>query len=412
MSAAGRTEPDALAASDVAAAVRDAPFVRLFANADGDALAAAGVLARALDDLRRPFQVGVVETAAESADRIAAGDPETLSVTVGSGVAPTEAEEEGADALSIPATDRPASLTAFESARELGATPDPVLALAGVLAAGATPGAGDTGPVFDAAREAGVERRPGVGTPTADLADGLAHTTLARAPFSGDPGAAQATLAELGLPAELDADAHRRVASLFALESTDVDTAPERAVDAAERALRPHAAPADAPFATVEGYADVLSAVATDAPGTGVALALGHDARADAIETWRQHAAAAHRGLDRATTGRYDGLFVARVDVTGRREASSEPSGAETPENAPVRTTARLLRDFRSPEPVAMAVSNDEAAVAAVEASDVDAALAAAVEEVGGASAGDPERGYARYDGDTKAFIAAFREAL
>ncbi|HMB51573.1 MAG TPA: exonuclease RecJ [Natronoarchaeum rubrum] len=389
MSAAGRTELDAPAASDVAAAVRDAPFVRLFANADGDALAAAGVLARALDDLHRPFQVGVVETAAESADRIAAGDSEALAVTIG-----VDADGESADALSIPATDRPASLTAFESARELGATPDPVLALAGVLAAGATPGAGETGPVLDAAREAGVERRPGVGTPTADLADGLAHTTLARAPFSGDPGAAQATLAELGLPAELDADAHRRVASLFALESTETDAAPERAVDATERALRPHAAPADAPFETVEGYADVLSAVATDAPGTGVALALGHDARADAIETWRQHAAAAHRGLDEATTGRYDGLFVARVDVT------------------PVRTTARLLRDFQSPEPVAMAVSNDEAAVAAAEASGVDAALAAAVEEVGGASVGAPERGYARYDGDTKAFIAAFREAL
>src|SRR6056297_224000 len=389
MSAAGRTELDAPAASDVAAAVRDAPFVRLFANADGDALAAACVLARALDDLHRPFQVGVVETAAESADRIAAGDSEALAVTIG-----VDADGESADALSIPATDRPASLTAFESARELGATPDPVLALAGVLAAGATPGAGETGPVLDAAREAGVERRPGVGTPTADLADGLAHTTLARAPFSGDPGAAQATLAELGLPAELDADAHRRVASLFALESTETDAAPERAVDATERALRPHAAPADALFETVEGYADVLSAVATDAPGTGVALALGHDARADAIETWRQHAAAAHRGLDEATTGRYDGLFVARVDDT------------------PVRTTARLLRDFRSPEPVAMAVSNDEAAVAAAEASGVDAALAAAVEEVGGASVGAPERGYARYDGDTKAFIAAFREAL
>jgi len=396
MSAAGRTEPDAPAASDIAAAVRDAPFVRLFANADGDALAAAGVLARALDDLRRPFQVGVVETAAESADRIAAGDAETLAVTVGNGVAPTglDAEAESVDAFSLPAVDRPASLTAFESARELGATPDPVLALAGVLAAGETPGAGETDSVLDAAREAGIERRPGVGTPTADLADGLAHTTLARAPFSGDPGAAQATLADLGLPAELDEDAHRRVASLFALAATETDAAPERAVDAVERALRPHAAPAAAPFATVEGYADVLSAVATDAPGTGVALALGHDARADAIETWRQHAAAAHRGLDRATTGRYDGLFVARVD------------------DAPVRTTARLLRDFQSPEPVAMAVSNDEAAVAAAEASGVDAALAAAVEELGGASAGRPERGYARFDGDTKAFIAAFREAL
>ncbi|SNZ13389.1 hypothetical protein SAMN06269185_2151 [Natronoarchaeum philippinense] len=400
MSAAGRTDLDAPAVSDVAAALRDAPFVRLFASADGDALAAAGVLARALDDIGRPFQVAVVETASESDARIEAGDGDATALTIG--LAPTAVER--ADALSLPGTDRPASRSAFETARELGADPDPVLALAGVIAAGETPGAGETGPVLDAARDAGVERRPGVGTPTADLADGLAHTTLAHASFSGDPGPAQATLAELGLPAELDEDARRRVASLFALDATETDAAPERAADAVERALRPHAAPESAPFETVEGYADVLDAVAADAPGTGVALALGHDARTDALDTWRARAANAHRSVREATTGRYDGLFVARVDAADVNDASRE--------NAPVRTIARLLRDFRSPEPVAMAVSNDEAAVAATGDSDVAAALAAAVDEVGGEAAGDATRGYARFEGDTKAFIAAFRGSL
>jgi hypothetical protein len=388
MSAAGRTATDAPAASDLAAALRDAPFVRLFAHADGDALAAAGVLARALNETDQPFQVGVVETSAECARRIEAGDPDALAVTVGANGAVTT---DGVDPLSVPAVDGPASATAFEAARELGADPDAVLALAGVIAAGETPGAGETS-ILDAARERGVEQRPGVGIPTADLADGLAHSTLAHAPFSGDPGAVQATLAKLAMPADLDAQARRRVASLVALEATD--DAPERAADAIERALAPQAAPDGAPFETVEGYADVLSAVATAAPGTGVALALGYDARADALDAWRDHAARAHRGLREATTGRYDGLFVARADDTF------------------VETTARLLRDFRSPEPVAMVVADDEAGVAAREDAGVAAALAAAVDEVGGASAGRPARGYARFEGDTKAFIAAFREAL
>jgi hypothetical protein len=59
-----------------------------------------------------------------------------------------------------------------------------------------------------------------------------------------------------------------------------------------------------------------------------------------------------------------------------------------------------------------MVVADDEAGVAAREDAGVAAALAAAVDEVGGASAGRPARGYARFEGDTKAFIAAFREAL
>ncbi|MFC7115597.1 hypothetical protein ACFQH2_12490 [Natronoarchaeum sp. GCM10025703] len=197
MSTTGRAPTDADAASDIAAQLREAGFVRLFANADGDSLAASGVLARALDDRSSPFQVSVVETREAYARRRDRLNDETLVVSVGIGAEGSTAET----APTIRATDRPASVTAFDVARELGSTADAVLALAGA-ASSETVGAGETAPLLEAARENGVERRPGVGSPVDDLSDGLAHSTLFHAPFSGDPGAVQAALAEIDLPAE------------------------------------------------------------------------------------------------------------------------------------------------------------------------------------------------------------------
>ncbi|QSG03231.1 exonuclease RecJ [Natranaeroarchaeum sulfidigenes] len=382
---------DADATSNIAAQLREAGFVRLFAHADGDSLAASGVLARALNELGLPFQVSVVETREEYVNRSKRVDE---AVIVPIGIDSRRTDESVLSA--IQPTDRPTSVTAFEIARDLGVTPDAVLALAGAIASGAAAGADDTAGVLDAAVERGVEQRPGVGLPIDDLSDGLAHSTLFHAPYSGRPEAVQATLAELALPAELDADAHRRIASMVALDATDVDEGQSRAAEAIEGALSPYTVP-DGPFATVEGYADVLSAVASDAPGTGIALALGHDARLDALSAWRTHAAAVHDGLRNGTTGRYDGLFVARV------------------EDGPVRTTARLLLGYRSPEPIALAVSDDEAGVAAADEAGVaavDEALASAIETTGGEFAGTDRRGYARFDGETKAFIAAFRGTL
>ncbi|WP_232820432.1 exonuclease RecJ, partial [Halorussus litoreus] len=320
-------------ASDVAASLRDAAFVRVLALADGDCLAAAGLLARACADRGVPYQVRVGRFG------------ETLAATESDGVADSEGDEttvsvglDPAADVHLPADSTPASVTAFDAARELDAAPDPVLALAGVVAAERPPGAGESAHVLEAARESGVERRPGVGVPTEDLADGLAHTTLGHAEYSGDAEAAQAALAELGLPAELDASAHRSVASEFALAVAGSEDATDRAAEAVERGLRPHAV-ANGEFSTVEGYADVLAAVARERPGTGTALALGHDVRATALDAWRTHAERAHAALRGGTTGRYDGLFVLRA------------------ESAPVETTARLLGDFRSPEPVALVVS-------------------------------------------------------
>jgi hypothetical protein len=397
MSTSGRSgtgDGSAPAASDVAAELRETDFVRVLARADGDCLAAAGLLARTCTERGVPYQVRVGrfgETlAAPQSDADGSEPDDAGDTTVGVGLDPA------ADAR-LPGEATPASVTAFDAARELGSSPDPVLALAGVIAAGRPPGGGETAHVLEAARESGVERRPGVGVPTDDLADGLSHSTLAHAEYSGDAGAAQATLAELGLPADLDEAAHRTVASEYALAVVGQESATDRAAEAVERALRPYAVEggADAPFATVEGYADVLDAVARERPGTGVALALGHEARADALAAWRNHAERAHEVLRTGTTGRYDGLFALRTD------------------DAPVETVARLLRDFRSPEPVAVVVAETAAAAAAVEDAGVGPAMAEAADAVGGSGGGTPDRGYARFDPetDTKEFLAAFREA-
>ncbi|MBX0294698.1 hypothetical protein [Haloarcula nitratireducens] len=372
MSATGREQPPAAAPGDVAATLAEAAFVRLVSDATGDALAGTGVLARALDAAGTPFQASVVAPFADP-DRTTDAD-----VTVSVGRSPSSADH----ALSS----RPAA-TAFEIARELGTAAASPLALAGTIAGGELDGS-----VAEAAEQAGLERRPGLAIPTADLADGLAHSTLFRAPFSGDEERTRATLAELDLPAEPTDDDHRRVASLVALAVTGADDAPPRAADAVQRGLRPYAG---GPFETIGGYADVLDAVARERPGVGVALALGHDGvREDALSAWRTHARRAHTAVSEATTGRYDGLFVARGDAM------------------PVGTVARLAADFRAPEPVTLVVTDGEAAARATDGRDLTATMRAAADAVGGRAVecGDCVR--ARFDVSTADLIEAFREAL
>ncbi|MFC7138950.1 hypothetical protein ACFQMA_03745 [Halosimplex aquaticum] len=385
MSATARSEDDA-AAGELAGRLREAGFVRLVGAATGDGLAASGVLARALTDLDRPFQISLATLPAD-AERATDAD---LTVAVGR-ADPT------AD-CSLSAAARPASETAFEVARELGTEPDLALALAGVTADGRAL----DGSAAEAAADADIERRPGVAVPTSDLVDGLAHSTLVHAPFSGDADATAAALADLGFdPSDdgldasaLDDDERRRVASLVALRAAGDDDVPPRGGRAVERALRPFAG---GPFGTIGGYADVLDALARDEPGTGVALALGHDVQAVALDAWRSHARRAHDAVADATTGRYDGLFVARAET----------------EEAPVGTMARLVHDYRSPEPVTLAVADGAAAVASDER-DLESVLATAAEGVDGTAAADATgtTGRARFDVETGAFITAFREAL
>jgi len=387
--------PDALAG-----VLADAPFVRLVATDDGDAVAAAGLLARALRAVGTPFQVRV------SRDPTPDAGDDAVAVTVGADRGPH----------AITGAGRPASTDAFATARALGDDPDPVVALAGVVAAGSVPGTDGSGDALEMAeRSERVRRRPGVALPTADLGDGLAASTLVRTPYSGDGEAARAALADVGLPADLDDDAHRRLASLVAVDVADAEGASARAASAVERALRPYATVGDAaPFETVGGYADVLDALAREASGTGVALALDADPsnglRTAALDAWRTHGLAAHRALDDAATGRYDGCFVVRVDAA----------------ESVLPTVARLARDFRSPEPVAVAV--DEAAgrlaAAAVEPLGIGDACRSAATEFGGDGWGTADRGGIAVgaadgddeseatDGDITGALAALREAL
>ncbi|WP_435063951.1 exonuclease RecJ [Halobaculum sp. EA56] len=395
MSTAADTDADATAGVDperVASALSAAEFVRAYARPTGDALAAAGLLARTLRDRGTPFQVRTTR------ERVAP-DGDGRAVTLG-WAAP--------DATAIAPGDRPVSAAAAAVVDALGAEPDPLTGLAGVAAAGAVPGDDGSGGLLEAAERRGlVERRPGLAVPTDDLADGLAHSTLLRAPYSGDTDATRELIADLGIGPEPTEDDRRRLASAVALDATGERDAPERSVGAVERALRPYATPTG-PFATLGGHADVLSALARERPGLGVSLALGADVADAARSVWREHASRAHGLLDDPTTGRYDGALVYRVET--------EPGDASA-----LATAARLVRDFRSPEPVALVVSDDAAAAAGDGAADVTAALRAGVEGAGGDGddpdgydvVGDARAGDARFSGgDVQAFVGAFREAL
>jgi hypothetical protein len=337
--------------SDAATRLREAAFVRLFATPDGDALAGAGLLAGALDG---PFQVRT----AVSAGGVSRED-DALTITCGL---------DGGD-LSLTGLVGP---VAHAAAAELGGG-DPSLALAGVVAAGNTPGrhAG-------LCEAAGAESGPGVGVPTDDVADGLAHTTLVHAAFSGDPEAAAQALAGK----ERDG---RTLASLVALSA--VRDAPPRAATAVERALAPHRA---GPLHTLEGYADVLDAAARERPGAGVALALGGDAE-PALSAWREHAAHVHPAA-RGEVTRHDGLAV--VAATG----------------GPGRlgTVARLVRDYRTQEPAAAAVDDGAVAVAAGE--DVEQPARAAAEATDCTVTVRNRTAHAVGDGE--AYAAALRRAL
>ena len=361
MSVAGRRSGDTPEPEAVAAAIREASFVRLAATADGDALAATGLLVRALEATETPYQAAVdvvPEPPATDAD---------CTVTIGYAL-------DGSVAIDT----APLSLAAAEAARELVSDAvDPVLALAGGVCAGAEP----SGRLLEVA---GLERRPGIALPTADQIDGLMWSTLIHAEFSGDRAAAKAALADL------DDEGPRQLASLVALSV--VEDAVPRAAVTVERALRPYKC---GRFETLGGYADVLEAVSYDRPGLGLALALGQDIETTALETWREHGRRAHTALREADTGRYDGLYVARVDS-----------------DAPLSTVARLCLGYCSPEPLVLAATDDRAAVVADQSVDFEGALQAAAAVLDGRAVARTCRGTATFDGTADEFLDAYREAI
>ncbi|PSP31920.1 hypothetical protein BRC64_08380 [Halobacteriales archaeon QH_10_67_22] len=377
MSATGHPTASAPPASELAGRLRESDFVRLVGATTADGLAGCGVLARTLDALECPFQVTLARLATDAA-RATDAD---LTVAVGRADATAD--------LTVPGVERPASETVVDAAEAAGAHLDDdtlALALAGAVSTGASEA------LAERASEAGVERRPGVAVPGRDLADGLAHSTLVHAPFSGDREAAAAFLADHGFPTDatdLNDEGRRRLASLVAVEAVGDDEVPPRGGEAVERALRSFAG---GPVGTVGGYADVLAAVARERPGTGVAAVLGHDVFGDAVAAWRDHAGRAHGTLRTADAGRYDGLFVVRAD------------------DAPVDTVARLAHAYRSPEPVTLAATDGRAAVVA-DGRELDATMRAAAGTVSGTAEATGTVGRARFDGPAADFVTAFREA-
>lgn len=334
MATTGRSTDATPATDAVATLLRDAEFVHLVGRTDGDALAAAGILGTALDAIDTPYQVSLATSAADAEDRLLDGGP-----AIGLGL----------DVGSAALTSGSVALAAFETAAGLDTStgadhePDPILAIAGAVAGGYAP----QGPALEAAKSQGVERRPGLGLPTADIGAGLAYSGWLHGSFSGDEQAAGAFLAELDLPAELDADAHTRLASAVALDVTDSD---DGSVDSIERVLAPLGGPA--PFETVEGYGDVLDALAMTDPGTGLSFVLGHADRSDAIDVWRDAGERLHRTLERLS-----------VSTAGDTAAGS------VEDVAPSRV-ARLVRDFRvsessvlisGPDSIALATEEDDA---------------------------------------------------
>jgi len=397
--------PDPDAAGAVASAVAAAPFVRIFGHADGDSLAACGLLAVACRDRSIPFRVHIAaDPVGEATD--AAGDTDdsrTLVVTRGHSTSSPDL------AVPTPAVSQPLSAAAAAISRELGVAPDPVLALAGVIAAGETVGDAGSDGLRAAAETADlVARRPGVAVPTTDLAADLAHSTRLDAPFSGDVDATSELCADLGVPTDPDSavgeETRAQLASAVAVATATAESAGPQAADSVEAALRPYATPT-APFATLGGYADVLSVLAREAPGMVVSFALGSSAaNSEAVAVWREHAAAAHAALDDPVSGRYEGVYVLRVE-------------ADRP--AVVPTVARLTREFRSPEPVALVVSEPidgrrHAGLNSADPQGLAAAAATVAAEFDGTAGGTPTQATLAVDGgvEDSALIAAIREAL
>lgn len=323
MATTGRTASEPVDAARIASRLREAEFVHLVGRADGAGLAAIGLLADALDSAGIPHQASLAKSPGAATARFV---DEGTTLGLGFGVGDR----------SIP-TDSLAG-AAYEIASALDAEPDPILAVAGAVA-GSNPPAG---PAFEAAQEMGVERRPGLGIPVADLAAGLAYSGRIHASFSGDEQAAGAFLAELELPAELDASDQTTLAGAVALEATAMTPA------ASTQAISDFLAPYDlaSGFETVEGYADVLDALAMADPGTGLAFVLGYEDREVALDGWRDFGRRLHRTLDRLSPTETGSVAVAEVE-------SVDP-----------RPVARLLRDFEVAVPIVVVAGQGMTAVA------------------------------------------------
>ena len=368
MATVGRSETNA--SPNVATRLREAGFVRLAATPTGDAVGAAALLARGLAAAGTPYQLSIAppSTAKRATD---------ADLTVGLG------HTTGNPAIALDDAG-PVSRRAAAIAETLGGS-DPVLAAAGTIAAGETPD-GTVTTSGEAGGQSLSGPRPGLGTPPVSPADGLAHSTLVHASFSGRPERAAELLADADESAEDSTADGETVASRVALTVAEEAETPT-AAEAIERFLSPQSG---GPLGTVAALADALDALAEPSPGLAAGLALGYSDRERVLEAWRTAAGAVHEAVRTAELSRYDGLVVAELETS-----------------APLAPTTRLIREYRSPEPVVAVLDESTATAATPPESGPD--LAAATRSIDGA-AGTPDR--VRLDdlGATEELVAGLRE--
>jgi hypothetical protein len=374
MSTTGREAPKTAAPGDIATALADAGFVRLTASANGVSLAAAGLIGRALADSETPFQASVTSPF----------DPDACATDADCHL--TICQPATAGDVSIGST-AGAIRTALTVVEELGTTPDHALALAGAVLGDSPTETADIAAAGD------MERQPGLGLPLSDAPQGLAHSTLVHAPFSGHPERAAAVLDDINhvdSGAPYGEERGRELAAAVALdvvENAALDTA---ASEALEALLRPYVG---GPFETIAGYADVLDVLAAADPGLGLALALGREGvDATARDTWKPSAARIHDAVEAAHITGAEGVCIAK--------STDELIG-------PV---ARLVAGYRSPEPETVVVGDTTAvAHSRAEADPLDR-LEAATDAQGGTALSTPRGARARFEGDREAVIETVRD--
>ena len=440
-------------AESVATTLADTAFVRVICRSDGDAIAAAGLLARALRRENTPFQIradqfGQADPTINDQDDdccIALGlshpaadiniNPVEQSVTR-SVYAVTEALSASQHAstsasASVSGSDTPGDVSREDVDIDADTTippTDTLLAVSGIVTTGVSLEAESV--ISTQAQEQtqtqsrkkdksgfatalletitktdtiSIDQHPGVGIPVGNIVDGLAHSTLIHASFSGDIDATRAMIAEIDIDADVNDDSDNQDGSTDAMSLIDLSTEDQRTIASAvtidviktstaaigtaislERALHPQYLP-DGPMTTIEGYADVLRAVSRERPGTAIALAISHDANDAALTAWREHAQAVHHILETAHTGRYDGVYVLRcytqdeTESQGRDTAPNTNKMSDTIESRTTKltesiddtstpgrllTVAELASRYQTPEPLVLALGKEVVAVA------------------------------------------------
>lgn len=320
---------DAAPATSLAEALQQADFLVILGATDGASAATTGLLAGAASATATPFQASLRPTPDAAVQRAETVDDGDTVLAIGHTI------ERADRSLST----RSGPLDAFQAAAELGGDPSTTLALAGTVAAGGDPA--DAPSVLATHQEAGYRREPGVAGPVSDPVDALAFGTLLHGPFSGSRDRAASVLDELG-----DDPDGRTVATAATLAVAGDEDGPTSVTRPLRRVLNPLGAPD--PYGSVEGFADLLNALASADPGAAVEVAIGEPDVSAHLDAWRSHGRSVHEAVREAGLARYEGVV-------------------ETQSDAPVSDVARLVRDARAPEPASIVLGEDRIALATTE---------------------------------------------